>query len=160
MTENFALWQGSMSLRKLSFLIISGPDWASGWVVSGLWEASLVLLGLISELQCWAVLWYWPGWLKYVEFLWIFVIYSSQYPDCRAWICKKLLCAGYFVLCVTALLTSDCCALAPSREFKSRQINSSIIWHRIMQPCSHSAATSAVTFVYTRHPSCLCSSFS
>lgn len=55
------------------------------------------------------------------------VIYSSQELDCHARFCKKVLYAGYFVLCGISLLTSDHCVLALSREFRSRQINSSII---------------------------------
>lgn len=53
----FAFWHRSISLRSLSFLIISGPDCASGWMVSGLWKVSLDLLGLIWDLQCYSTGW-------------------------------------------------------------------------------------------------------
>lgn len=64
MNWDFASWHRSISLRKL--LIISRPEWASGWMVSGLWKVSLVLLGLIWELQCYST-----AWVVEMQFLWI-----------------------------------------------------------------------------------------
>lgn len=55
------------------------------------------------------------------------VIYSSQDLDCHTQFYEKLLSVGCFVLCGITLLTSVHCVLALSREFKSRQINPSII---------------------------------
>lgn len=63
MNWNFASWHRSIPLGKL--LIISVPDWVSGWMVSGLWKVSLVLLGLIWELQCYST-----GWMVEIQFLW------------------------------------------------------------------------------------------
>jgi len=75
-----------------------------------------VLLGLVKELQYSAVL------QPHVEMhgvstntCGVAVIHSGRDSDCHVSLCKKLLSAGYFVLCGITLLTSHHSVLALSR---------------------------------------------